>query len=58
MSERSLMILEAAYGPDHAAVVAALHSMAVVLKTQGKLAEAMALYERTLKIREAEQPWA
>ena len=52
------MILEAAYGPDHAAVVAALHSMAVVLKTQGKLAEAMALYERTLKIREAEQPWA
>jgi tetratricopeptide (TPR) repeat protein len=51
--ERALAIDEAAYGPDHPAVAAALNNLALILQALGDLAGARPLQERALAIDEA-----
>ena len=50
--ERSLVIREKTFGPEHPNVALALNNLAVFLKGQGFYAEARPLYERALAIRE------
>jgi tetratricopeptide (TPR) repeat protein len=51
--ERALVIDEAAYGPDHPTVAAALSNLALVLKYLGQASAARPLLERALTIAEA-----
>jgi tetratricopeptide (TPR) repeat protein len=51
--ERALRIQEAAHGPDHPNVAAALNSLALTLGNLGELSAARPLLERALRIGEA-----
>src|SRR5262249_32559110 len=50
---KALELAEAAYGPDHPAVVTTLGNLGIVARQQGDLAGARALLERALGIEEA-----
>jgi tetratricopeptide (TPR) repeat protein len=50
--ERALAICEKALGPEHPSTAGCLNNLALLLKAQGNLAEAVPLYERALAIDE------
>jgi Tfp pilus assembly protein PilF len=50
MHERALAIDEAALGPNHPNVAIRLNNLGMVLQSQGDLAGAKALFERSLRI--------
>jgi hypothetical protein len=53
MYQRALAIFEASYGPAHPEVATALNSLATLLYSTNRLAEAELLYRRALAIDEA-----